>query len=86
MIIPDANASAEQIDKADADARAEEMPCQRCGRRNPVWWTGNAAWNLAVSGHAHREGGGIMCPSCFHRLWLASTAEPKENGGPDGCP
>jgi hypothetical protein len=57
----------------DVDARAEEMPCQECGRRNPVWFASSPSWNLAVGGDAGREAGGMLCPSCFHSLWLAAT-------------
>lgn len=60
------------------DGLAEEMRCQGCGARNPVWWAANGAWNLAVGGDASREAGGMLCPTCFHQRWLAATgSEPQ---------
>lgn len=66
------------IERAQAadDGRGEELPCQECGARNPLWWTSSGTWNLAVGGDPVREAGGILCPTCFHRKWLALTSTP----------
>ncbi|WEK60522.1 MAG: hypothetical protein P0Y60_14570 [Candidatus Microbacterium colombiense] len=75
----DARVSRSAVPEPSADdGLAEEMRCQGCGARNPVWWAANGAWNIAVGGDASREAGGMLCPTCFHRLWLAATgAEPQ---------
>ena len=57
----------------DGDGTGEELPCQECGARNPVWWAAHSYWNLAVGGDPSREAGGILCPSCFHGKWLTAT-------------
>ncbi len=58
---------------ADEDARLEELPCKQCGKRNPVWFAGITAWNLAVGGDAKKVANGILCPTCFHDKWLEAT-------------
>lgn len=60
------------------DGRSEELPCQECGARNPVWWSVSGAWNLAVGGDPSREAGGMLCPTCFHRRWLIATGTRED--------
>lgn len=48
---------------SDGDTR-----CQRCGLRNPVWWADNADWNRLMPND------GVLCPTCYHKLWLDPEA------------
>ena len=60
----------------DGDSR-----CQRCGARNPVWWAENKQWNATVGGpDATEDPGGILCPTCYHALWLRAADQPSDGG------
>jgi hypothetical protein len=45
-----------------------ELPCQKCGRDNPVWWVDDDIWNRVMGRPDNPRGEGIIvCPSCFSR-------------------
>lgn len=56
----------------------EELLCQECDRKYPVWYTENEPWNMLVYALEAEIGIPVnyLCPTCFTMLYEKRIKKP----------